>query len=77
MPFTMGRLGICTSMLQHNRHGFADKILTKLPAHLCGELAHRRLGPLDGSASYRTYIIDALYHLSADALEKGARYEIC
>lgn len=44
---------------------------------LCGELAHRRLGPLDGSASYRTYIIDALYHLSADALEKGARYEIC
>ena len=44
---------------------------------LCGELAHSRLGPPDGSASYRTYIIDALYHLSADALEKGARYEIC
>lgn len=44
---------------------------------LCGEIAHSRLTPLDGNASYRTYIMDAVYHLSGDVLEGGARYEIC
>ena len=44
---------------------------------LCGELAFRRLAHLDGNASYRNYIIDAVYHLTGEELEKGARYEIC
>ena len=43
---------------------------------LCGEIAHTRLNPLDGNASYRNYIIDAIYNLTPDALEKGAKYEI-
>ena len=43
---------------------------------LCGEIAFTRLGPLDGNAAYRNYIIDAIYHLSPKALEKGARYEV-
>ena len=42
---------------------------------LCGELAHRRLGPLDGNATYRNYIIDAMFRLTPEALEEGARYE--
>lgn len=42
---------------------------------LCGEIAHGRLAPLDGNASYRNYIIDAIYHLTAEQLEKGAQYE--
>lgn len=44
---------------------------------LCGEIAHDRLGKLDGNASYRNYIIDALYHLRGGELEEGANYEIC
>ena len=43
---------------------------------LCGEIAHARLGPLDGSGSYRTYLMDAVCRLSPDQLEKGARYEL-
>ena len=43
---------------------------------LCGEHAHRRLGPQDGNASYRNYIIDAVYHLTPEQLEEGARYEV-
>lgn len=43
---------------------------------LCGEIAHARLTPLDGNASYRSYIIDAMYNLTPEALEKGARYEM-
>lgn len=42
---------------------------------LCGEIAHGRLSNLDGNASYRNYIIDAIYHLTPSALEKGANYE--
>lgn len=42
---------------------------------LCGEIAHHRLTPLDGNASYRNYILDAIYNLTSEALEKGANYE--
>ena len=44
---------------------------------LCGEIAQKRLTPLDGNASYRNYIMDAVYRLSGDVLEGGTRYEIC
>ncbi len=43
---------------------------------LCGELARQRLGPMDGNASYRNYIIDAVYNLEPEALERGADYEL-
>ena len=43
---------------------------------LCGEIAYSRLGPLDGNATYRTYIIDAMDRLAPDTLEQGARYEM-
>lgn len=42
---------------------------------LCGELAFERLGPLDGNAAYRNYIIDAMHNLTGEQLEGGARYE--
>lgn len=43
---------------------------------LCGELAKKRLCAQDGNSSYRNYIIDAVYNLTGDELERGARYEI-
>lgn len=43
---------------------------------LCGEIAHKRLSPLDGNSSYRNYIIDAVYNLTAEQLKEGAKYEI-
>lgn len=43
---------------------------------LCGEIAHDRLSVMDGSATYRNYIIDAISRLTPEALEKGARYEV-
>ena len=42
---------------------------------VCGEIAHRRLTPLDGNASYRNYILDAICNLTPQALEEGANYE--
>lgn len=42
---------------------------------LAGELAWERMALGDGNAAYRGRIIDAVYHLSGQALEKGANYE--
>ena len=40
---------------------------------LAGETAHERLTPQDGNATYRNYIIDAIYRMDGDALERGAK----
>lgn len=43
---------------------------------LCGEIAKRRMTAQDGNSSYRGYIIDAIYNLTPDELERGAKYEM-
>ncbi len=43
---------------------------------IAGEIAIRRLSPQDGNASYRNYIIDAIYRLTAEQLAEGVNYEI-
>ena len=43
---------------------------------LAGEIAHERLSAMDGNSSYRNYIIDAIYNMTPDMLEKGAKYEV-
>ena len=42
---------------------------------VAGEIAAARMQPVDGNASLRTYIIDALFNMNAQALEAGARVE--
>ena len=41
-----------------------------------GEIAYARLSELDGNATYRTHIIDAIYNMTTEMLEKGAKYEV-
>ena len=41
-----------------------------------GELAHSRLTDLDGNSTYRNYIIDAIYNMTPEKLERGANYEV-
>ena len=43
---------------------------------LSGETAYARLGELDGNATYRNYIIDAIYRMNGEALEAGAKFEV-
>lgn len=42
---------------------------------LAGETAFERLSPVEGNASCRNYIIDAIFNMTPEALEKGAKYE--
>lgn len=41
-----------------------------------GQIAYNRLGKMDGNATYRNYIIDAIYNMTPEMLEKGANYEV-
>ena len=43
---------------------------------LAGETAYARLSDLDGNATYRNYIIDAIYRMNGEALEAGAKFEV-
>lgn len=43
---------------------------------LAGELAWKRMEAGDGNSTYRNRIIDAIYCMSGEDLERGAKYEI-
>jgi len=58
-----------------------DKVFEATIAAVCamglaGEIAQKRLGKMDGNSSYRNYIIDAVYNLTPQQLEQGAKYEM-
>lgn len=41
-----------------------------------GEIGYSHLKPYEGNSTYRNRIIDAVYNMDGDMLEKGAKYEI-
>ena len=43
---------------------------------LAGEIGWSRMEEGDGNSTYRNRMIDAVYHMDAEVLEKGARYEV-
>lgn len=43
---------------------------------LAGEIGWSRMQDGDGNSTYRNRIIDAVYHMDGETLEKGANYEV-
>ncbi len=43
---------------------------------LAGEIGWRNMRPVDGNATYRNRIIDAIYKMDGETFEKGAKYEV-
>ena len=43
---------------------------------LAGEIGWSYMQKGDGNATYRNRIIDAIFNMTGDALEKGAKYEL-
>ncbi len=43
---------------------------------LAGEIGYGHLQPFEGNSTYRNRIIDAIYNMTGEELEKGAKYEI-
>lgn len=44
---------------------------------LAGEIGWSRMQEGDGNATYRNRIIDAVYQMTGEDLERGAKYEVC
>ena len=45
---------------------------------LCGEKAYMRMAREEaGNSTCRNYLIDEMYKMTGEKLEKGARYEFC
>ena len=43
---------------------------------LAGEIGYANLKPGEGNSTYRNRIIDAIYNMDAETLDKGAKYEV-
>ena len=43
---------------------------------LAGEIGKSRMQDGDGNSTYRNRIIDAVYNMDGETLEKGAKYEV-
>ena len=43
---------------------------------LAGEIGWANMQPRDGNSTYRNRIIDAIFNMTGDALEEGAKYEL-
>ena len=43
---------------------------------LAGEIGWSRMAQGDGNSTYRNYIIDAIYNMTPEQLEEGAKYEV-
>lgn len=68
---------LITSFIAANPHEHLKATAAAVCAMgLCGEQAFERLSDSDGNASYRNYIIDAIYNLTEKELEGGAKYEM-
>ena len=69
--------GMMTAFITAN----PDEMLEAAAAAVCamglaGEIGWSRMLTGDGNATYRNRIIDAIYNMTGDILEKGANYEI-
>ena len=76
----------------HHRHGLpalTTAFLVANPGHkleaaaaavcmmgLAGEIGWANMQPGDGNSTYRNRIIDAIFNMTGDALEEGAKYEL-
>lgn len=69
--------GLMTAYLVAN----SDNLLEAAAASVCvmglaGEIGWKNMKSEDGNSTYRNRIIDAIYNMDADTLNKGAKYEV-
>ena len=69
--------GLMTAYLVAN----PDNLLEAAAASVCvmglaGETGWKNMKSEDGNSTYRNRIIDAIYNMDADTLNKGAKYEV-
>lgn len=69
--------GIMTAYLVANPHNLLEAAAAAVCLMgLAGEIGWSRMQEGDGNSTYRNRIIDAIYHMTGEELEKGANYEL-
>lgn len=69
--------GMMTAFLAANsEHTLQAAVAAVCAMNVAGEIAWRNLKPEEGNATYRNRIIDAVYRMDGDILERGANYEL-
>ena len=69
--------GMMTAYLVANREDLAEAAAAAICVMgLAGEIGWDRMQPGDGNSTYRNRIIDAVFNMDAQTLDKGARYEV-
>ena len=67
---------LTASFISANSHHLLEATVAAVCAMgLAGEIAYKRLTALDGNASYRNYIIDAIYNMTPKQLQEGAQFQ--
>ena len=67
---------LTASFISANSHRLLEATVAAVCAMgLAGEIAYKRLTVLDGNASYRNYIIDAIYNMTPKQLQEGAQFQ--
>lgn len=67
---------VITAFISSNTSVFDSVVAAVCSYGICGEIALSRITKFDGISSYRNYIIDAMFDLTPEILEKRAKYEI-
>ena len=69
--------GLLTAFLAANPENALEAAAAAVCAMgLAGEIGFENLKEGEGNSTYRNRIIDAVYNMSGDELERGAKYEI-
>lgn len=67
---------VCAAYAVANKDSLLEAMVAAVAGMgLAGEMAAARMTPQDGNGSFRTYLLDALYNLTGDTLEAGAKVE--
>lgn len=67
---------MCAFVTANREHTLDAAAAAVCAMGLAGEIGYSRMAEGDGNATYRNRIIDAVYNMDGDELEKGAKYEI-
>ena len=69
--------GLCTAYVVANPQDKTKAVAAAVCAMgLAGEIAFANLQPGEGNSTYRNRIIDAIYNMDGETLNKGAKYEV-
>ncbi len=67
---------LCAFISASQDHVLEAAATSVIAMGLAGEIAYQYMKEYDGNATYRNRIIDAIYHMSEEDIESGAKYEI-